>query len=67
MVPKVTIDQIVILGERHSGAEWLMDKLSKVFPNTPIKYGLNDDRPGKYFQSDEPHTIESPLSNTLVM
>ena len=70
LVPKVTIDQIVILGERHSGAEWLMDKLPKVFPNTPIRYGLNDDRPGKYFQSDEePHTIieESPLLNTLVI
>ena len=57
-VPKPQVDQIVVLGERHSGGEWLVDRLSRCFPNTPVKYGLNR-RPGKWFQSEpvEPQTL----------
>jgi hypothetical protein len=48
--PKPSVDQIVVLGERWSGAEWLVDRLARCFPNTPVKYGFS--RPGKWFQSE---------------
>lgn len=59
--PKPKVDQIVVLGERHSGGEWLVDRLSRCFPNTPVKYGLT--RPGKWFQSEP---VE-PIPQTLVI
>ncbi len=40
--PKPSVDQIVVLGERHSGAEWLVEKLSAVavFPTHKDEMGL---------------------------
>lgn len=35
-LPKPSVDQIVILGERHSGAEWLVEKLSLCFPSIQV-------------------------------
>ena len=48
-VPKPSVDRIVVLGERHSGAEWLMRRLDRIFPDTLIEYGF-EARPGKWFQ-----------------
>ncbi|KAL3822968.1 hypothetical protein ACHAXA_011683 [Cyclostephanos tholiformis] len=62
--PKPSVDQIVVLGERISGSEWLVEKLARCFPNTPVLYGFS--RPGKWFQSEPKHTIASQ-SQTLVV
>jgi hypothetical protein len=62
MAPKPSVEQIVVLGERHSGAEWLVDRLSQCFPDIDVKYGF-DGRPGKFFQI-EPNT---PQPDTLVI
>lgn len=47
--PKPTVERIVILGERHSQAEWLVERLARCFPDITVGYGF--DRPGKFFQS----------------
>ena len=47
--PKPSVEQIVILGERHSQAEWLVDRLARCFPDIAVTYGFG--RPGKFFQS----------------
>lgn len=60
-VPKPMVDQIVVLGERHSGAEWLVDKIARCFPDVKVRYGFS--RPGKWFQS--PPT--APIPKTLVI
>jgi hypothetical protein len=60
-VPKPDVDQIVILGERHNGAEWLVERLARCFPTVPVRYGLS--RPGKWFQS----APEEPLPQTLIV
>jgi hypothetical protein len=62
MTPKPSVEQIVVLGERHSGAEWLVDRLSLCFPEINVKYGF-DPRPGKFFQT-EPTNAQA---NTLVI
>ncbi len=62
MTPKPSVEQIVVLGERHSGAEWLVDRLSLCFPHINVKYGF-DSRPGKFFQT-EPINAQA---NTLVI
>lgn len=62
MTPKLDIEQIVVLGERHSGAEWLVDRLSRCFPDVNVMYGF-DSRPGKFFQAEP--TEAQP--NTLVI
>mmetsp|Transcript_22227 Transcript_22227/g.36349 ORF Transcript_22227/g.36349 Transcript_22227/m.36349 type:complete len:1480 (+) Transcript_22227:3-4442(+) len=62
MTPKLAIEQIVVLGERHSGAEWLVDRLSRCFPDVNVKYGFGS-RPGKFFQTEP--TKAQP--NTLVI
>jgi hypothetical protein len=48
-IPTPEIDQIVVLGERHSGAEWLVERLARCFPTIQVRYGFS--RPGKWFQS----------------
>lgn len=48
-IPTFEIDQIVVLGERHSGAEWLVERLARCFPTVQVRYGFS--RPGKWFQS----------------
>ena len=35
-VPKAQVEQIVVLGERHSGAEWLTNRLQRCFPKTTV-------------------------------
>ena len=35
-LPKPMVEQIVVLGERHSGAEWLVDRLALCFPNVEV-------------------------------
>lgn len=60
-VPKPDVDQIVILGERHSGAEWLVERLARCFPTVPVRYGFS--RSGKWFQS----APEEPLPQTLIV
>jgi len=62
-VPKAQVDQIVVLGERHSGAEWLTGRLQLCFPTVVVKYGFQ--RPGKYFQSEPKYT--GPIPQTLVI
>ena len=49
-LPKPSVQQIVVLGERHSRAGWLVERLSRCFPDVEVKYGF-DNRPGKFFQS----------------
>ena len=60
MTPKPAIDQIVVLGERHSGADWLVDRLSRCFPDVNVKYGF-DSRPGKFFQTEPTHAQPATL------
>jgi len=62
-LPKPRIEEIVILGERHSGAEWLVDRLARCFPTTQVKYGLQN-RPGKFFQKDP---NDESIPQTLVI
>jgi hypothetical protein len=61
IAPKPSVEQIVVLGERHSGAEWLVDRLSRCFPDIKVKYGFT--RPGKFFQTEPTDT----QPNTLVV
>jgi hypothetical protein len=61
--PKPSVERIVVLGERYSGAEWLVDRLTRCFPNIEVTYGF-DSRPGKFFQT--PPKKASSL-NTLVI
>eukprot|EP00804_Cyclotella_cryptica_P004496 CCRYP_017629-RA/>CCRYP_017629-RA protein AED:0.04 eAED:0.04 QI:1284/1/1/1/1/1/3/156/1395 len=58
--PKPSVSRIVVLGERHSRAEWLVGRLSRCFPDIEVTYGFS--RPGKFFQSP---TANAP--NTLVI
>lgn len=60
-LPKPSVNQIVVLGERHSGAEWLVDRLSRCFPYIDINYGFERERPGKYFQAPPSDEIPSTL------
>lgn len=62
--PKPSVDQIVVLGERWSGAEWLVDRLARCFPHTPVKYGFS--RPGKWFQTN-PDPASVPMPRLLVV
>lgn len=40
--PKPSVSRIVVLGERHSRAEWLVDRLSRCFPGVEVsKYYLS--------------------------
>jgi len=40
--PKPSVSRIVVLGERHSRAEWLVDRLSRCFPGSEVrKYSLS--------------------------
>mmetsp|Transcript_21346 Transcript_21346/g.31662 ORF Transcript_21346/g.31662 Transcript_21346/m.31662 type:complete len:273 (+) Transcript_21346:1-819(+) len=62
MAPKKAVERIVVVGERHSGAEWLVDRVSRCFPDINVQYGF-DSRPGKFFQAEP--TFDQP--NTLVI
>eukprot|EP00984_Skeletonema_dohrnii_P002412 scaffold832_cov75-Skeletonema_dohrnii-CCMP3373.AAC.22 len=62
MAPKQAVERIVVVGERHSGAEWLVDRVSRCFPDINVQYGF-DSRPGKFFQAEP--TFDQP--NTLVI
>jgi len=62
-LPKPSVGQIVILGERHSGAEWLVEKLSLCFPSIQVKWGFS--RPGKWFQ--EPPSDSLPPTLVIVV
>lgn len=55
------VDQIVVLGERHSGAEWLVDVITSCFPDVKVKYGFS--RPGKWYQIEP----QEPIPQTLVI
>merc|ERR1719401_2312043 len=61
-VPKQMVDQIVVLGERHSGAEWLVDRIARCFPDVKVKYGFS--RQGKWYQSFQPRL---PIPKTLII
>ena len=37
MSTKPSVERIVVLGERHSGAEWLVDRLSRCFPDVEVR------------------------------
>jgi hypothetical protein len=59
---KPSVERIVVLGERHSRAEWLIDRLQRCFPDIEVAYGFG--RPGKFFQAP-PTSSTSP--DTLVI
>jgi hypothetical protein len=62
--PNPSVDQIVVLGERLSGAEWLVDRLARCFPHIPVVYGFS--RPGKWFQTEPKNTLESQPRSLVV-
>jgi len=55
------IEEIVILGERHSGTQWLQSKIRICYPHIKVKGVLH--RPSYWFQS-APSAVKAP---TLVL
>ena len=62
MRSKPSIDRIVVLGERHSRAEWLVERLARCFPDVNVVYGFG--RPGKFFQTP---SLQTNPPRTLVI
>jgi len=59
--PQSHIGRIAILGERHSGTQWLHSKLAECFPSVDVTGYLH--RPSHWFQTD-PSSVTTP---TLVV
>mmetsp|Transcript_5057 Transcript_5057/g.12920 ORF Transcript_5057/g.12920 Transcript_5057/m.12920 type:complete len:566 (+) Transcript_5057:91-1788(+) len=54
--------RIVVLGERHSGTNWMRKRLRECFPH--INVSTNLQRPGNFFQDDE-ETARSKYEQNL--
>jgi hypothetical protein len=56
---------MILLGERHSGVEWLRSELQACFQSATIDFGI--DRPGYWFQSTSRIVPEESNNNTITI